>query len=453
MMKKTLRDKVFNFTSEKCLLSAPCHVLVGVSGGADSMALLHILAHWETPLEVTAIHIHHGLRGEYADRDETFVRSYCAEHAIPLVVVHADVSNFALREHLTTEEAGRRVRYEQFEETRHAIGADYVLTAHTADDQAETVLMHLIRGCGIDGLAGIPAARGNIRRPLLCCSRAEIEEYCALHDLPFMTDETNVDTKYTRNDVRHRVLPMLREINPSVNEALLRLSHLAQVDADYLNCVAEEVLSSAKCDCGYRAEEMAKHPTAIRRRMIRLMLREALLSSIEESYIATAEKAVLRRNGAVTLCDGYVFSVEQGVASVRRMDNKEFPEPVCLQEFPCRMRFGEFDFSFEKSVSVDENVHKLFLQSAIDYDKIEGKLCLRCRRTGDYMHPAGRGVGKSLKKLMNEWHIPAHIRDVYPLLCDEQGVVLVPGYACDERVKATDATKHYLVCEVGNVQG
>ena len=244
-MKKTLRDKVFNFTSEKCLFSAPCHVLVGVSGGADSMALLHMLSHWETPLRVTAIHIHHGLRGESADRDEAFVRSYCTEHNVPLVVVRADVAAVATQERLTLEEAGRRVRYEQFEMARRDLCADYVLTAHTADDQAETVLMHLIRGCGIDGLVGIPAVRGNIRRPLLCCSRAEIEEYCTLHDLPYVTDETNVDIKYTRNDVRHRVLPLLREINPAVNDALLRLSNLAQADADYLNCVAEEVLSSA----------------------------------------------------------------------------------------------------------------------------------------------------------------------------------------------------------------
>ena len=452
-MKKTLRDKVFAFTSEKCLFSAPCHVLVGVSGGADSMALLHMLSHWDTALRVTAIHIHHGLRGESADRDEAFVRSYCTEHNVPLVVVRADVAAVATQERLTLEEAGRRVRYEQFEMARRDLCADYVLTAHTADDQTETVLMHLIRGCGIDGLTGIPAARGNIRRPLLCCSRAEVEEYCALHDLPFVTDETNVDVRYTRNAVRHKVLPLLREINPSVGDAVLRLSGLAQADTDYLNDVAAEALSSATQGGGYLATVIAELPLAIRRRVIRLFLREVSLSSVEEAYIAAVDECILRHNGMVSLCDGYTLFVEQGLITVQASRERIPPETVVLEEIPCSVRFGEFECSLTERDCCDENVHNLFLQSTIDCDKIEGKLCLRCRQTGDYMHPAGRGVGKSLKKLMNEWHIPAHIRDVYPLLCDEQGVVSVPGYACDERVKATGATKHYLVCEVGNVQG
>ena len=453
MMEKTLRDKVFAFTSDKGLFSAPCRVLLGLSGGADSMALLHVLTHWATPLEVSAVHIHHGLRGDAADSDETFVRTYCTGHNIPLTVVRADVAAVAEREHLTLEEAGRRVRYEQFETVRCAIDADYVLTAHTADDQAETVLMHLIRGCGVDGLVGIPAARGNIRRPLLCCTRAEIEEYCALHDIPFVTDETNYDTKYTRNDIRHRVLPLLREINPSVNNALRRLSGLAQEDADYLNGVATVALRCAKYNDGYLAEKMGEQPSAIRRRMIRLILREAHLSSIEEVYITAADEATLHGNGTVSLCDGYVFSVEQGVVSVRMAERQELPEPISLSGFPCTVPFGDFFCTLSESAALNENVHKLFLQFAIDYDKIEGKLRLRCRQAGDYMHPGGRGVGKSLKKLMNEWHIPAHLRDTYPLLCDEKGIVLVPGYAYDERVKVTEATKHYLVCEMSKVQG
>lgn len=452
-MRKTLRDKVFNFTSKKDLFLAPCHVLLGLSGGADSMALLHVLTHWETPLTVSAIHIHHGLRGERADKDERFVCAYCAEHDIPLTVVRADVAAVAEQEGLTLEEAGRRVRYEQFEIARCASGADYVLTAHTADDQAETVLMHLIRGCGIDGLTGIPAARDRIRRPMLCCARAEVEEYCALQDIPFVVDETNADRQYTRNDIRHRVLPLLREINPAVNEALLRLSGLALEDAAYLNDVAQRALLSAKCEDGYCADALAKHPTVIRRRAIRLMLRESLIPSFEEAYIVAADEAVAHRCGTVMLCDGYVFSVEQGVISVRKAGAQRIPEPIAVEEFPHSVRFGDFAVTLAKSDVTDVNVHKLFLQYAIDCDKIEGKLCVRCRRTGDYMHPVGRGVGKSLKKLMNEWRIPAHIRDTYPLLCDEKGVVLVPGYTCGERVTVSEATKHYLVCEMSKVQG
>ena len=195
MMKTNLRDKVVRWTAEKDLFAAPCHVLLGLSGGADSMALLDVLTHWpDAQLQVSAVHINHGLRGECADRDEAFVRKYCEERGILLTVIHADVAAVARDSHLTVEEAGRQVRYEQFEQVRSAIGADYVLTAHTADDHVETVLMHILRGCGIDGLAGIPVVRGNVRRPLLACSREEIEKYCVQNGVPFVTDETNEDT-------------------------------------------------------------------------------------------------------------------------------------------------------------------------------------------------------------------------------------------------------------------
>lgn len=453
MTTNDLRDKVFNFTSEKDLFSKDCHVLVGLSGGADSMTLLHMLTNWETPIRVSAIHIHHGLRGEWADRDEGFVREYCEKNAIPLTVVRADVAILAKTTHMSLEEAGRCVRYEHFEATRRAIGADYVLTAHTADDQTETVLMHLVRGCGIDGLTGIPFARGNIRRPLLCCTRAEIEAYCARCSLPYVTDESNTDIRYMRNNIRHRFLPLLEEINPSVDRALLRLRKHAADDVEYLNQQAETALSAARCDEGFSAETMLAHHAAIRRRMIRLMLRDAHISLIEEAHILAADEAISHRNGLVSLPDGYIFSVEQGVVSVRKEAPPPDVEPIAVDLIPSVVRFGDFDCVLRSSATDNENVHKLFLQSAIDCDKIVGKLCIRHRLVGDYLHPVGRRVGKSLKKLMNEWHIPAHIRETYPLLCDEEGVVLVPGYACDERVRVTDATKHYLVCEIGKVSG
>ena len=233
MMPCGLVDKVYAFTAQKGLFSAPCQVVLGLSGGADSMALLHILTHWPVDdLLVHAVHIHHGLRGKEADRDEMFVRKYCAEHGISLSVIHGDVAALAQERRISIEEAGRIFRYEAFEQVRTQIGADYIVTAHTASDQSETVLMHIVRGCGVDGLCGIPAIRGCVRRPLLCCSRDEIEEYCQSHSIPYVTDETNADTKFVRNDVRLRILPALRELNPSIDKALLRYAYETFDDAD-----------------------------------------------------------------------------------------------------------------------------------------------------------------------------------------------------------------------------
>lgn len=451
MKRIDLTDKVFSFTEEKALFSVPCHVLLGLSGGADSMALLHILSHWpRKQLQVSAVHIHHGLRIA-ADADERFVRAYCEKHGIPLTVIRADVSALAQAKRLSIEEAGRMVRYEQFETVRRQIGADYIVTAHTASDQVETVLMHLIRGCGTDGLCGIPVVRGCVCRPLLCCNRDEVEAYCAAHAIPYVTDESNSDIRYTRNDVRHRVLPLLRQLNPAVDEALLRLSCYAAEDCDCLNRQAEEVLTVAQCAYGYRAEALASQDVAIRHRVVRLLLKRSGVPTITQAHIVAANQAIFSGNGQISLPDGWVFAVEQGVAAVRRASLAETTSMVITASTES-VAFGRHKLLITRS-DAGEIVHNLFLKSTIDCDKIVGQLRLRKRTTDDYLHPAGRGVGKSLKKLMNEWHIPASYREDYPILCDDLGVVLVPGYACDERVRITDDTKHFLVCKVETVQG
>lgn len=454
MMRNNLVDKVYSFTSEEALFSAPCHVLVGVSGGADSMSLLHILQNWpEEVLRITVVHINHGIRGEFADRDEKFVCDYCAEHDLPFVAMSADVKSLARDQGISVEEAGRRVRYQAFEDVRESVDADFILTAHNADDQAETVLMHIVRGCGIDGLSGIAKKRGLICRPLLCCSRAEIEAYCSRNGIQYVTDETNSDTHYLRNDVRHRVLPLLKELNPSAVEALLRLSECASLDADYLNTLAQGVLESSYNGHGYSVDALAAQPDVIRRRAIRLLLRNIPLSLVEEAYVLSVENMVMSDCGTVCVADGYLLSVEQGVLYVRRQGSIEIPEAKFVDANFDKVRFGAFECSLITHSVENQNIHNLLLQSALDCDKIVGKLVLRTRNSGDYFHPCGRGVGKSIKKLMNEWRIPAHLRDVYPLLCDDEGVLLVPGYACDERVKVTQNTNHYLVCGIDVVQG
>lgn len=442
-MNSNFIDKVFAFTREKGLFSAPSHVLVGLSGGADSMALLVALLHWpEEGLQVSAVHVHHGLRGDCADRDEAFVRNYCQQQNVPLTVFHENVSAYAKEKGFTFEEAGRSIRYARFEEVRESIGADCIVTAHTASDQAETLLMRIVRGTGVDGLCGIRAKTGLLCRPLLSCSRVEVEQFCAEHQIPYVNDETNGDLSYTRNRIRHQVLPLLRELNPSVDAALLRLNDCARADAAPLWEQANATLKNAETEHGYEVSSFSSAPAAVRRRMIVAMLRESGVTSFVEPHILAAEKALLSGVGQVKLTDGFVLLVSQGTVTVRSNDPVSAPEPVALISVPATVAFGEVYCRLTR----EENVHNLFSNTALDYDTIQGNLYLRCRREGDTIHPAGRGVGKSIKKLMNECHIPAYLRDSYPLLCDDLGVVMVPGYAVDERVRITDTTKDYLVC-------
>ena len=455
MISVDLCEKVFAFTEENSLFSAPCHVLLGLSGGADSMALLDVLCCWPvTGLQVSAVHVHHGLRGEWADRDEQFVRDLCSRYGVELYVEHVDVAALAAREGRTVEEAGRIARYAAFDRIADEIGADYILTAHTASDQAETVLMHVIRGCGTDGLVGIPTARDRIRRPLLGCTRAEIERYCLDNDVPHILDETNENMQFTRNRVRHEILPLLRQINSSVDEALIRLASHAGEDTAYLNEQADRAFR----ECNASAKALVQLPTPIRRRCILLQMRSLSVPSVEERHVLAIDELITNGFGAVCLPGGVTALVEEGRLVFRREPvTVEAPSPLYIEALPVSSVFGDCPFSLsimgEEFIENEANVHNLFSKDAIDYDKIQGGLYIRPRKKGDYIRPAGRSVGKSVKKLMNECRIPVCQRDVYPLLCDELGVVLIPGYTCDERVRPGVDTKHFLVWQTANEQG
>lgn len=442
-------EKVFAFTQEKVLFSAPCHVLVGVSGGADSMALLHLLTHWPVDgLRVSAVHIHHGLRGETADRDERFVRQYCAENGIDVTVYHEDVSAFAKNEGISVEEAGRRVRYADFEKLSLEIGADCILTAHTASDQVETLLMRMVRGTGVDGLAGIPPVRGKIRRPLLCCSREEVETYCEENGLDYVTDETNADMGYTRNRIRHELIPLLRNMNPRVDEAVLRLADNATEDSAYFLSLADEVIARGDA---LSLSDLQELSLPIRRRVISRLFAKTGVHSYEQCHMQAVETVITNGHGVVRLPNR--FSAVATADTLRILKTADADQPAFEP-----IKVGELPFSCSVNDSVifltkEENVHNLFSTNALDYDKIQGDLTVRCRQEGDYIHPAGRGVGKSLKKVMNEYKIPTNQRESFPLLCDDLGVVLIPGFTCDERVKITEDTKVFLEWNVRTEQG
>lgn len=448
MSSANLSDKVFAFTQENALFFAPCHLLVAVSGGPDSMALLNALMHWpQDGLHLSVVHMNHGLRPSAQD-DEVFLRRFCEENNLQLTVYNENVADYAKQNALSVEEAGRELRYQRFEMLRQTLGADWIITAHTASDQAETMLMHLIRGCGLDALCGIPVKRDRICRPLLSCNREEVLSYCREHQIPYITDETNQDLRYTRNRMRHEVLPLLREINPSVDSALLRLCHHITNDVQWLDTMAQNLYNSVLRENGYDATQLAAASESMRRRAIRLILRQHQLRTIEEAHILAIEHLVIQGRGKTLLPNRFVAKVSRDVLEVCHEEEDKSAETFCFQisKFPFEISNGKHDYVItllEKPF--DKNIHNLFANWAIDYDTIQGTLQVRSRQAGDSLRPAGRGISKSIKKLMNEWGVPVDKRNDLPLLCDEQGVLLVTGYDCDQRAAVTAQTKRVLI--------
>lgn len=450
-MSNAVKQNALTLIRDKQMLNAREGVLAAVSGGADSLALLHLLCGLKEELalgEIAAAHIHHGLRGAEADRDEAAVRAFCEQQGVRLFVCHADVAAEARQRGCGVEEAGRAVRYAFLRQTAAENGFDRIATAHTLSDSMETVLLYLARGTGIGGLTGIPPVRENLIRPLLTCTRAEIEEYAAEHALPFVTDSTNSDLTFARNRVRGCIVPELYKLNPRVDEAFARLMRAAQADEEYWREQTVAALNQARVQTGvYRADMLQNQPAALRSRLLRQAAEESAGVCLEERHLR-ALTALLATGGTVTVNGGVNVSVKQGCFTVESPPNDTGSAAEQPLEIGKTYTFGTRRYRCElwdrETYENWKKIHKILLQSTCDYDRIGSMACVRTRRTGDVYHPFRRGGGKTLKKWMNQCRVPAALRNTWPLVADEAGVVLIPGLGCDHRAAIDGNTQRIL---------
>lgn len=306
-------EKVASACADYKMIEEGNAVVIALSGGADSVSLLHAMKQLSGRLgfEVSACHINHHIRGEESDRDMRFCEELCRRLGIPLVIREADVPALQ-QKHESLEECARRVRYDFFAEVS---GGKKLATAHNSNDCAETVLLNMMRGTGLKGLCGVPPVRGNIIRPLIYCTRADVEEYCRSNDLTWVTDSTNLDTDYTRNKIRHIILPEMLKINGSLFPTMNRMERSLRSDSDFLEEMAAKALEEARCPGGYSAEALAALPTPLQSRAIRMIFSAG---GIEPSAlrINTAAEILAAGRGKFNPCRGKFFVVKRGAAFV-----------------------------------------------------------------------------------------------------------------------------------------
>ena len=394
-------------------------IVVGLSGGADSVLLTYLLLLHCGAERVHAVHINHCIRGAEADRDEAFVRAFCAFHGLRLSVLKKDIPQIAENTGEGIEECARRIRYEVFSEIAGENG--YIATAHNADDQTETVLLNLVRGAGLRGMCGIPAKRGNICRPFLLVSREEIEFLCAHFGLRFVVDSTNLSTEYTRNRLRHLVVPVLREVNPLLTEAVTRFTKTASLQMDFMREEARRLLQKAETPWGWKLSVLREAHPAVLRAALECILHG--LGRMSYEHILESERCVLS-GGSVSLPGHVQLTAGQDTLTVMTED----PQPVCvpLDNGAAVLPDGRVISVCKKFTENEKNsgkVHNLLFNNDPDCDKIASVAVIRTRRGGDRFRPAGRGVSKSLKKLFNELRIPEAVRDRL-LLLDVNGEIL-----------------------------
>ncbi|MBR5410772.1 MAG: tRNA lysidine(34) synthetase TilS [Clostridia bacterium] len=413
-------------------------VAVGVSGGADSVCLLHLLVTYrdELGIEVIAAHLNHGLRGEDADRDEAFVRSFCDSLGVPLFVERADVAFLAKEKGLGVEECGREARYAFF----RSLGADKIATAHHLNDAIETFLFRFARGTGLRGLCSIPVRRGDVIRPLINCTRDEIEEYCKAHNLSYVTDASNGDPSYSRNKIRMDVVPALKELNQSFESAAARCLTLLQADEDYLTQETERayrLLFDEKTTCLELGPMKDLHP-ALRTRVLRRFCADCGIPEPEEKHILLVDSRLFEKGFALTFPSGTVLRTDG--ETLMRDDGEELPEKLRI---PVSLTEDQRILFYEKIVSIAcaENPGG---NNAVDVDKIGRNPVVRSPEPGDAVTMQKRGCTKTLKKLYTELKIPARERVKLPVLADENGVIWAAFAGVDRSRTPEEHTKKII---------
>ncbi len=420
-------------------------ILCAVSGGADSMYLLARLR--ELGYAVAAGHYNHSLRGEEADRDEAFVRDFCAARDIPFVSEKGDVAAFAVEQGMGTEAAARTLRYAFLERAADELGAAVIATAHTAGDNAETVLLHLARGSGLKGLGGIPPRRGRIVRPMLDVTRAEVESWLNAHNIGYVTDSTNSEDDYARNRVRHGAVPVLESVNPAFLRAAGQTAALIREDEAYLRSLAEHFLEQYADENSVDAAALAAQPWPVASRAVRLMTgRGMALVHVQAVLKAAAEGGAADVPGLRVASSGgrLVFGPEEAAPIPERA--LPVPGEVFVPEAGRLIRARKF-------MVMPRDVHKSYNIFYFQCENICGSISVTGRRPGDAYRPAGRGCTKRLKQLLREAGVPPWKRDGVLILRDEGGILAVEGFPAAERACAKAGDRDIIEIELRPTPG
>ena len=413
-------------------------IAVAVSGGADSMSLLYYMhkhAHLYG-ITVLAINVEHGIRGESSKLDSNFVADYCAKNGIELISFSVDSLKKAEQDKLSIEQAARALRYDCFERAISSGKADKIATAHHADDNTETVLFNLFRGTGLKGLTGITKEREDkIIRPFLSVSRAEIEEYAKANAIPYVTDQTNLCDDYTRNAIRHNVIPKITTLFPELNKSVERLTQTLTLDDEYLN---EQALIHVK-----KADDTAQitlpcHPALLGRAVIMALKSLGVSKDWEKKHIDDVYSLTKMQNGNK-------LSLLGGVTAVKEYDKIVFFRQAEKDLSKIPFRLGEHVIANQTICISPVKNSNIDLKNGFyaDLDKIPQTALLRTRKQGDVFIKFGGGT-KSLGDYLTDKKVPLRKRDSLILLADGKEVLLILGIAVSDKIKVESSTKNLI---------
>ena len=456
-------DRVLDYIEEHHMFEEHEKIVAGISGGADSVCLLFVLLELRKRknIEIIAVHVNHMIRGEAADADERYTVELCKKHNVKCVVWKEDVPALAAKNKQSEEEAGRDVRRKAFTHVLEDEKADKIAMAHHENDNAETFIMHLIRGAGLNGLSGIWPVNGNIVRPLLCVSRQEIEDYLTDKGIKWCNDLTNDEDDYTRNRIRHQVIPVLEgETNGNavshINDAMEHIRTAVEfiqyeTDEAYKKCITK----NKKGDIQINKDELYKCHDAIKGNVIKNAVYEVAgrKKDIGAVHFEDVRKLFERQNGkmcslpydlvAVRSYDGVVIKKRDSKKATKGIEEQELiiPGITCIEDGKISIETRIIEQN--NNVGMCDIPQKTYTKW-FDYDIIKCKPVIRSRRSGDTIVVNNEGGSKKIKSYFIDEKIPSETRDNIPLIADGSEILWITGYRMSSKYQITDATRRVL---------
>ncbi|WP_372934453.1 tRNA lysidine(34) synthetase TilS [Mariniphaga sediminis] len=436
-------SRFIEYIKEKQLFEPSQRVLLAVSGGIDSMVLLHLFE--KSEFNYGVVHCNFRLRGADSDEDEAFVREQVLNHGVPFFFRPFDTEEYARLNGISVEMAARELRYNYFEEIRSEKGYDYIATAHHQDDLMETFFLNLSRKTGIKGLTGIKEKAGHVIRPLLFIGRKEIEDYARFNFIEYREDYTNNEVIYQRNFIRHRILPLFSELNPSFKNSLPEtIQHLREAEDVYSLCIKEareKVVTT-------RENEMAVSIDAL----LRSPFSKTLLFEILSEYNFNPQVIDQILQGLKSVSGKQYYSKTHRLVKDREhlflTRLKAEDERIFYLEKEDLELFAPFDLTIEKTDIDNFQIVKSSHVACIDLDKLEFPLLIRRWKQGDYFQPLGMTGFKKLSDFLIDEKIPVHEKENIWLLCSGQKIVWIMGHRLDNRFKISTKTRRILKIEI-----
>lgn len=421
-----IQQRIKQYIEKEDLFSSGSKILIALSGGADSVALLCILHAAGYPCE--AAHCNFHLRGEESNRDEQFVRQLCKKYGIHLHTIDFDTTRYAAEKHISIEMAARELRYNWFEEIRNQCRADVVAVAHHQDDSVETILLNLIRGTGITGLLGIRPRNGVIVRPLLCINREEIMRYLQSIGQDYVTDSTNLEDEYTRNKIRLNLLPLMQTINPSVKNSLIETGNYLSDVATIYNRYIEEAKTRIATTDGIRICELVKEPApeALLFEILHpLGFNSAQIKDIVHSLHGQSGKQFSSKEWRV-IKDREFLLLEKNQSE----DKEELPFQIIKEE---KEYTSDFQIPREKGTA------------CFDADKLDGTISYRKWRTGDTFIPFGMKGKKKISDYLTDRKFSISQKERQWVLCCGERIAWLIGERTDNRFRIDETTRRVVI--------